>query len=353
MLTLILAAFLNDGSKPDNPDVVAMWVDDLGRLTPFGRTFDVYIQTGFDPEFSKPNGEPRPPYMIGSTRGNESPTRSFAWSVEGEVFKNRNDATYPFLENCPDCIEYWEGYTTFGEWAQADGTVVPCNLAGTYWDCIQSNPYQRWMYLGQNYTPVNWAVPPGTCCPNTFGLTGLEYLWCDSWILHGEPGRRYGQNQRLAYPSVQKQHADLIEPNTLKFWLPLPTGQFPSQVCCSSPSQNDYGDLIRWSEYQSDWSSLKHPGSFHIARFTGPDYFASGGVIRWACNQGYPCEPHPYLVSYYSDNACPSDLDEDGEVGYTDLLTVLSDVASYKYHPQTNNGYNALLKVLSEWGRCK
>ena len=26
--------------------------NDLGRLTPFGRTFDIYIQTGFDPEFS-------------------------------------------------------------------------------------------------------------------------------------------------------------------------------------------------------------------------------------------------------------------------------------------------------------
>jgi hypothetical protein len=27
-------------------------------------------------------------------------------------------------------------------------------------------------------------------------------------------------------------------------------------------------------------------------------------------------------------------------------------VAGFKYHPQTNNGFNAILKVLSEWGPC-
>ena len=76
LLIVLLSLIAGDG-KPSDPNAVAMWVDDLGRLTPFGRTFDVYIQTGFDPEFSYPNGDPRRPYMIGSTRGNESPARSF------------------------------------------------------------------------------------------------------------------------------------------------------------------------------------------------------------------------------------------------------------------------------------
>jgi hypothetical protein len=39
-------------------------------------------------------------------------------------------------------------------------------------------------------------------------------------------------------------------------------------------------------------------------------------------------------------------------VGYEDLLRVLSDVAGFKYHPQTNNGFNAIIKVLAEWGKC-
>ena len=116
--------------------------------------------------------------------------------------------------------------------------------------------------------------------------------------------------------------------------------------------QDDKAELITWPNYKYDWQSKEHPGSFHIARFTGPDYFASGGVIRWACGQGYPCDPTPYNVNYYPDNSCPSDLNEDGLVGFEDLLQVLSDVASFKYHPQTNNGFSAILKVLSEWGRC-
>ena len=137
---LILLGSLDNGAKPSDPDSVAVWVDDLGRLTPFGRTFDVYIQTGFDPEFSKPNGDPRPPYMIGSTRGNESPSRSFGWALEGPVFKNRNDNLYPWLDNCLECIEYEEARSGFGAWELPDGTVIPCDIPGTPWDCVQSNP---------------------------------------------------------------------------------------------------------------------------------------------------------------------------------------------------------------------
>ena len=337
-LTALALAF---SGPPEDPNSVAMWVDDLGRLTPFGRTFDVYIQTGLDPEFTPPSGRPRPPYMIGATRGNETPPRSFSWVIEGEVFKNRRDATYPFLENCTECQEWWE-----------QDTGIKCPTPGAYWDCIQSNPYQRWMYLGQNYTPVNWEVQAGSCCPNTYDLVGLEYFWCDSWILSGEPGRKYGQNQQMIYPQVQAQHKDLIQSNTHKVWDPYPVGQVPSQVCCSSPSQNDYADLIIWRGYLQDWSSSKFPGSFHIARFTGPDLFASSGVVRFACGNSYPCDPSPYQVSYELDNSCPADMDENGRVGFEDLLKVLGDYAGFQYHPQTNNGLEAVLVVLSSWGAC-
>ena len=111
ILSLLLSLFTtasDPSGPPSDPDAVAMWIDDLGRLTPFGRTFDVYIQTGFDPDFSYPNGEPRRPYMIGSTRGSESPSRSFGWAIEGPMFKNsRPDHLYPWLDNCQECIDYW------------------------------------------------------------------------------------------------------------------------------------------------------------------------------------------------------------------------------------------------------
>ena len=331
-------SFAGDGAgKPSDPDAVAMWIDDLGRLTPFGRTFDVYIQTGFDPEFSYPNGDPRRPYMIGSTRGSESPTRAFGWAIEGDIFKNHNDNTYPFLDNCQECIDYW-----------TIDTGIECPAPGAYWDCIQSNPYQRWMYLGAKFTPVNWEVV--TCCPNQGDLVDLEYAWCDSWLLHGPLGKKYGvASPQYKYPMVQQQHKDLMDSPVLKFWTHRET--IVGEQCCSSPSQNDYGDLIRWNA-DVDWESEKHPGSFHIARFTGPDYFSSGGVVRFACGNGHPCDPSYYSVNYYPDNSCPSDLNEDGIVGFQDLLQVLGDVAGYRYHYQTSNGFNAILKVLSEWGDC-
>jgi len=155
---------------------------------------------------------------------------------------------------------------------------------------------------------------------------------------------------------VQQQHKDLISPSPtlgmiIKYWEPIPVGEVQGQRCCSAPSQNDYGDLIRWNA-DVDWMSEKWPGSFHIARFTGPDRFVSSGVVRFACGNDHPCEPSPYQVEYDADNSCPSDLNEDGIVGFEDLLQVLGDVASYRYHYQTNNGFNAILKVISNWGAC-
>ena len=48
------------------------------------------------------------------------------------------------------------------------------------------------------------------------------------------------------------------------------------------------------------------------------------------------------------DNSCPSDLNEDGTVGFNDLLQVLSDYAGGRYRV---DGFNAILKVLSGMGR--
>ena len=360
MITELLSVLLytsDPSGPPSDPNAVAMWIDDLGRLTPFGRTFDVYIQSGFDPDFSYPNGDPRRPLMIGCTRGNESPARSFGWAIEGPIFKNhRPDHLYPWLDNCEECIEYWELQSSFGDWELPDGTVLPCSEAPNGWDCIQANPYQRTRYFGAKFTPVNYTFEGSgpNCCPRQVDFVDLEYAWCDSWILHGPLGKKYGtQNLQYRYPLVQQQHKDLMDTPVLKFWPPQPVGQIPSQQCCQSPSQNDYGDLIKW-DADVDWSSEKWPGSFHIARFTGPDYFSSGGVIRWSCayEEYFPCDPSPYSINYYPDNSCPSDLNEDGIVGFEDILQVLSDVAGFKYHPQTNNGFNAIIKVLSEWGEC-
>jgi hypothetical protein len=69
------------------------------------------------------------------------------------------------------------------------------------------------MYLGANFTPVNWYFDgPQGCCPRSDGdLVDLEYAWCDSWILHGPLGKKYGsQFHNTSTQQVQQQHKDLI-----------------------------------------------------------------------------------------------------------------------------------------------
>ena len=80
--------------------------------------------------------------MIGSTRGNESPTRAFGWAIEGDVFKNHNDNTYPWLDNCQECIDYW-----------TIDTGIECPEPGAYWDCIQTNPTNEPIILELSLLP--------------------------------------------------------------------------------------------------------------------------------------------------------------------------------------------------------
>ena len=111
--------------------------------------------------------------MIGSTRGSESPSRSFGWAIEGPMFKNsRPDHLYPWLDNCQECIDYW-----------TIDTGIECPAPGAYWDCIQANPYQRHMYLGAKFTPINWIFEgPEGCCPRYGDLVDL---WSMLGVTHG------------------------------------------------------------------------------------------------------------------------------------------------------------------------
>ena len=263
-----------------------LWVHDLGRRTPFGRTFDVYIET-----------DGRPPYSIGSTWRNSVEPRGFEWIIDGDLFRNRNEATYPWLENCPECVEYFEARTAFGDY------------------------------------------------------DGVPFFWADSWLMVGSLDQPNGNpnNQERQRPVVQRQHRDLLDDNAFKAWDPYDGPQ--GLQCCQSASQVDSGWLIRFA-YDVAWMSDTFENSFRIARITGADRFKSEGVVQFACGQSYSCDPEPYSVEFIADNSCPSDLNEDGIVGFADLLKVLGDVASFKYHPQTNHGFNAILKVLAEWGEC-
>ena len=51
---------------------------------------------------------------------------------------------------------------------------------------------------------------------------------------------------------------------------------------------------------------------------------------------------------FYADNSCPSDLNEDGTVGFNDLLQVLSDYAGGRYRV---DGFNAISQSSLRMGR--
>ena len=139
-------------------------------------------------------------HMIGSTRGNESPSRSFGWAIEGDIFENHNANTYPFLDNCQG-IDYWQPYTTFAMGTNS-GTVIPCSEPGTYWDCIQSNPYQRWMYLGAKVAQSTGKLKVAALTADLVGLNtlGVTHGFCTSM------GKKYTVNPQYKYPLVQQQH---------------------------------------------------------------------------------------------------------------------------------------------------
>ena len=76
---------------------------DLGRLTPYGRTIDVYIK----------NTHGDVPIKLGSN----GPGTSVAWWIDGPVWKNHNDDDMDFLLNDPANVEFLEQQIpNFSDW---------------------------------------------------------------------------------------------------------------------------------------------------------------------------------------------------------------------------------------------
>ena len=69
-------------------------IKDLGRLTPFGHTFDVYIKNdhGLMPQWA----------------GARVPGTSVAWRIDGDVWRNHNVSDLSYWFNIPELVEYYE-----------------------------------------------------------------------------------------------------------------------------------------------------------------------------------------------------------------------------------------------------
>ena len=314
---------------------------DLGRLTPFGRTIDVYIK----------NTRGDVPVKFGS----EGPGTSVAWWIEGDVWKNHDDSQMDFLLNDPANVEYLEQQIpNFSDWE-----------AGEWWECMQNNPNQT-VYWQNTDVPRFYYQTPGI--DGLFwgdyetSLQEQDYWWADSWIVMNTPWQQSGNNANTntIAPEIPQFVGNLVEDERIIFWAGAAPPNEVGTVLCPPPDENGNfgypwswsGELMRFKMFGDDrsWESTEFDNHWRIARITGPDYIGIGGSVAYNPPDGVGAYYEKTDAGqFYADNSCPSDLDEDGIVGFNDLLQVLSDYAGGRYRV---DGFNAILKVLSEWGDC-
>ena len=314
---------------------------DLGRRTPFGRTVDVYIK----------NTHGDIPIALGSN----GPGTSVAWWIDGDIWKNHDDSQMDFLLNDPANVEYLEQeIPNFSDWE-----------AGEWWECMQNNPNQT-LYWQNTDVPRFYY--------QTAGVDGLfwgdyetslqeqDYWWADSWIVMNTPWQQNGNNANTntIAPEIPQFVRNLVEDDRVIFWAGAAPPNEVGTVLCPPPDENGNfgypwywsGELMRFKMFGDDrsWESTEFDNHWRIARITGPDYIGIGGRVSYNPPGGVGAYyENAGGGQFYADNSCPSDLDEDGIVGFTDLIQVLSDVSNGRYRV---DGFNALLKVLSEWGNC-
>ncbi len=314
---------------------------DLGRLTPFGRTVDVYIK----------NTHGDVPISLGSN----GPGTSVAWWIDGEIWKNHDDSQMDFLLNDPANVEWlYNNIPNFSDYQPGD-----------WWACMQDNPNQT-LWWQNTSVPRFYYQQPGV--DGVFfgeyerSLQEQDYWWADSWLVMNEPWQLSGNNASTftVQPEIPQFVRKLLEDDRIIFWAGAAPPNEVGTVFCPPPDENGNfgypwywsGELMRFKMFGDDrsWESTEFDNHWRIARITGPDYIGIGGTVTYNPPDGVGAYyENTGAEQFYADNSCPSDLNEDGIVGFNDLLQVLSDYSNGRYRV---DGFNAILKVLSEWGDC-
>jgi hypothetical protein len=162
-------------------------------------------------------------------------------------------------------------------------------------------------------------------------------------------------------PEIPQFVGNLLEDDRVIFWAGAAPPNEYGTVLCPPPDENGNfgypwswsGQLMRFKNYGPDdvnpWESTEFDNHWRIARITGPDYIGIGGVVLYNPENEEAYTEATGAGQIFPDNSCPSDLNEDGIVGFSDLIQVLSDVSARRYRV---DGFEAIVKVLSEWGSC-
>lgn len=278
-------------------------VVDLGRLTPFGRTVDIYIKADEEP--------------LSIRAGNQ---QTF-WSFEGTPWVNARSG-----------LPFWDGSLVDPLYAECMSTNGANNL---YW----SNPA-----VPQFFT----ATSTGFAATVPAVSDSLQW-WATSWFVMDNPAQRNGNalDDFVAVPRVPLINGNLLEDGAFVFHSAIDGYPCFSDSCGSGYPWRFCGHLMSFPMSGNDrtWESNEMPGHYRIARITGAESFEIGGQITFDDRKADYAE-----VSWINPNVlCPADLNEDGMVGFEDFIVVVSDVSAGRY---TVDGFAALVAVLSGWGDC-
>ena len=331
---------------------------DRGRLTPFGRTYDVYLDT-----------DGRVPSFLHAGRYWTCDPDNVSGPLNTRGKENKN-ALITFDNFSGKDVLWYNYHNPFAP--KADIRTVPgmdnwfWNNDPEWWEC-QLNNYLNTAYFNQA-VPIEWYLDANGIPKRRWDLQALDYYWADTWMLMGDPGILLDQNGSPYFPNMEEQRADWTYPwqpggnnqsvTLAKSALPEITDTYQ---CPPSPGAVDSGVLIRFPSTipGQEWDE---DGRFKIMRVTGPieraqfnfyiTYEDLGGAQpgQTTCDEGVNRQDYAYSTFVFPEDLNPTDLNEDGATDFGDLLIVISDVAAGKYY---NDGFAAILEVLGGWGPNK
>lgn len=329
---------------------------DRGRLTPFGRTYDVYLDT---------NG--RVPSFLHAGRNWICDPDNVSGPLDTRGKENKN-ALISFDNFSGQDVLWYNYHNPFAP--KADIRTVPGmddwfrNNDADWWDC-QLNNYLNKSYFNQAI-PIEWYLDSNGIPKRRWDSAALDYYWADTWMLMGDPGLLLDQNGYPYFPNMEEQWAGWMYPSvpgennsSVLISKPALSEITDTYRCPPSPGQSDSGVLIRFPSTIPgvNWDE---DGRFKIMRVTGPierarfnfyiTYEDLGGAQpgQTTCDEGVNRQDYAYSTFVFPEDLNPTDLNEDGATDFGDLLIVISDVAAGKYYG--GKGFDAILEVLEGWG---
>lgn len=342
MLTTMIAGAMLAGPVGGEFEVGILKMVDRGRLTPFGRTYDIYLDTdGRQPSF----------LHAGRTWINDPDNTLGPLETRG---KENKDALISLENFSGKDVLWFNGNNPLAP--NADIRTVPgmddwyWNHDPDWWACQLGNHLNTSHFNKE--IPIEWYKDSIGFPQRRWDSNALQYFWADSWLLQGEPGVHVDHNGQPIFPITEEQWAGWMYQgaNSSSASIGKPAiDEITDWVDCdSTPASRDSGILLRFGSSEVDWSSNEFPGQYRIMRVTGPiERVSFNFYVTYTDLDQDNRQDYVYTTIQIGEDLNPTDLNEDGATDFGDLLIVLGDMGAGKYK---SDGFRALTTVLSGWG---